>query len=293
MTALSRPAGRRRVGIIGYPLGHTISPVFQQAAFDFHGLPARYEVWETAPEELATAVSGLRQPDCLGANVTIPHKQAVIPMLDELDDRARTIGAVNTIVNRAGRLRGHNTDVVGLIRALRDAGQFEPEGKRALVVGAGGAARAAVFGLLWNGAASVAIANRTPARSVELAEAARLAVPSALVTSLDSSPDALAHAVAECDLLVNASAVGMLHGPTGSPVPARAMHADLFVYDLVYNPAETPLLADARAAGARTLGGLAMLVYQGAEAFELWTGLQPPVGLMMKRAADALGIPAP
>jgi shikimate dehydrogenase len=289
MSALGRPGLPLRVGLLGYPLGHSISPAFQQSALDFHGIDARYAAWETAPDRLAAAVIGLRSDDCLGANVTIPHKQTVIPMLDDLDQQARTIGAVNTIVNRSGRLLGHNTDVGGFIRAMRDAGDFEPAGQRAAIVGAGGVARAAVFGLLWNGVETVTVVNRTQARSDALVEAAKLAMPGARVTSLPATSDRLARVIADSDLLVNASSVGMLHSTEGSPIPASILHSELFVYDLVYNPAETVLLREARAIGARVLGGMAMLVYQGAESFELWTGLRAPIGLMMKRASDALG----
>ena len=135
-----------RVGVIGYPLGHTLSPAFQQAAFDALGIKARYAAWETAPDRLAETVASLRDADCLGANVTVPHKQAVIPLIDGLEPLAQRTGAVNTIVNREGRLQGHNTDVVGFQRALASTG-FDPGNRRALVLGAGGAARAIVVAL--------------------------------------------------------------------------------------------------------------------------------------------------
>ncbi len=278
---------RKVVGLIGYPLGHTISPPLQQAAFDYHSLPVVYEAWQTAPEALGAALDRVRQPDCLGMNVTIPHKEAVLPRLDSVDDWARQIGAVNTVVNDGGRLHGHNTDAAGFLRALRERGSFEVSGKRVVLVGAGGVARAVVLTLAREGAASLAIANRSVPRAEALAAVGRSAGLSVDVVSLSDRP-ALRSAIGAADLLVNATSVGMWHAAPGSPVPAADLHDGLFVHDLIYNPAETVLLRDAARAGARTLNGLSMLVYQGAAAFELWTHRQAPVGLMMARAEEAL-----
>src|SRR3990172_1548085 len=161
------------VGVIGYPLKHSLSPAFQQAALDHLGLDIRYEAWPTPPDSLAETVAGLRAPDRLGANVTIPHKEAVIPFLDELDDLARRVGAVNTIANRQGRLYGCNTDVERFLRALREDGSFDPAGSRVLVAGAGGAARAVVVALVEAGAASITVINRTFSRATRLVEELR------------------------------------------------------------------------------------------------------------------------
>lgn len=279
---------RQVVGLIGYPLKHSISPVFQQAAFDFLGLPVRYEAWETPPEALGDALARVRRPDCLGMNVTIPHKVAVMPALDEVEDRARLIGAVNTIVNRQGRLVGHNTDVDGFLQALRERAQYEPAGKRVVLLGAGGAARAVALGLAWTGVASLAILSRRLERGAALAEAVRGLVPNVVVEAVAWDDEPLRRALFGIDLIVNATPIGMKHGQPGSPLPPELIAPGVVVYDLVYNPLETPLLADAARAGATPIGGLPMLVYQGAAAFELWTGQRPPLGLMMKRAEDAL-----
>ena len=177
---MAPPNPRRRVGLIGYPLGHSISPVFQQAALDYHGIAATYELWETPAEDVGEVVAGLRAPDCLGANVTIPHKLRVMPLLDEIDRHARAIGAVNTIVNVSGRLIGRNTDAAGCLRALTERGNFDPAGRPAVVIGAGGAARAVVFGLLWHGASPVTIVNRTRARAEALAADARSATTASI-----------------------------------------------------------------------------------------------------------------
>lgn len=287
---LDRPGAIKRVGIIGYPIKHSLSPVFQQAAFDFHGIPARYEAWETLPEGVAAAVARLRHPSYLGMNVTVPHKQAVMPLLDEIDPLARRIGAVNTIVNRGGRLIGYNTDAAGFLRAVQREAGYSVAGRRALLVGAGGAARAVVFSLLEAGVASLAIANRRPERAADLVADLRGETGRSVVHALAMGEDELAAVVAAVDLLVNATPLGMRHTAheQAMPLPGHLLRPGLLVCDLVYNPPQTPLLRAAAAAGAATLEGLPMLIYQGAAAFELWTGQQPPLGLMFERARAAL-----
>ena len=284
-----------RLGILGYPLGHSASPAFQQAALDHLGLDARYEAWEVEPERLAERVRQLRGPELLGFNVTVPHKEAVMPLLDAVEATARDIGAVNTVVSRDGRLVGANTDLEGFLRALREEGTYEPRGGNALVLGAGGAARAVAYALLVEGVAGVAIANWSPDRARVLAEELGARFPGrARALSLDAEALApLLGADASVDLLVNCTSLGMAHGPDpdASPVPAELIPGTALVYDLVYaryNPQETPLLAAARLAGARTLGGLPMLVYQGATAFRLWTGREAPIDVMMRAASAAL-----
>jgi shikimate dehydrogenase len=281
-----RPGQPRRVaGLIGYPVKHSISARFQQAGFDFLHLPITYELWETPSDKVADAVARCRQPDCVGMNVTVPHKQAVMPLLDELDPRAARIGAVNTVVNRDGRLTGHNTDAAGLIRALDDVG-FIREGARVAIIGAGGVARAAAFSLAGEGVGDLLILARRRAQAAALAESIAPELPGRIDAG-ELVPNRPLH---DRDLIVNCTSVGMLHGSGEgqSPLIQGQIGRDTLVYDLVYNPPVTPLLAAAKAAGARTLGGLPMLVYQGAAAFELWTGQKPPIGLMMARAEEAL-----
>ncbi|MBI1884881.1 MAG: shikimate dehydrogenase [Chloroflexi bacterium] len=278
------------VGVIGYPLEHSLSPVFQQAALGAAGLEARYEVWETQPERLADVVASLRQRDRLGANVTVPHKEAVIPLIDELDEVAEQAGAVNTIVNREGWLVGYNTDVTGFLAALKQEGGFEVKGTRALVLGAGGAARAVVLALAGSGAAAVTVINRTFPRASRLVDDLR---PLAVGTSLHVLPHiyaSFAAALMGCRLLINCTPVGMTGSGTEkeTPLPAEVIPPGALVFDLVYNPPETRLLAAARKRGARAVGGLSMLVYQGADSFRLWTGLEPPVDVMFRAAKAAL-----
>ena len=277
------------VGLIGHKLGHSISPQFQQAAFDYLNLDVRYEVWETDKDGLSEVIEGLRDPAKLGANVTIPYKEDVLPFLDELNEPARRIGAVNTIVNRDGKLIGYNTDSSGFIRALRQDGGFEPQGKRAIILGAGGVARAVGFALVDAGVMSLSIINRTTDSGDALASALRTS-GNEVVASAWKDGRTL-QALMECDLLVNCTSVGMKDSEAEKqlPIDVRLIPTRALVYDVVYNPVETPLLAAARQAGARTMGGLPMLVYQGAEAFELWTGKPVPVDIMMAAAKKALG----
>ena len=277
-----------RLGIIGFPIGHSISPVFQQAALDQLGLDATYQAWEVEPDDVAQFLQGLRSPDVLGINVTVPHKEAVIPYLDQVDDWATAAGAVNTIVNREGTLTGHNTDGLGFLRALRDSGSFEPQRRRVLILGAGGAARGVVLALIREGANQITIANRTQARAQLLSEMARNNGLNAQAISLDS--ESLVSAAASAELIVNCTTIGMSHGPeehrpllTWEQIPPTAT-----VNDLVYNPLETPLLKEAGRAGASTLGGIHMLVYQGAASLEMWTGREAPVSVMLEAATRAM-----
>ena len=278
----------QQVGLFGYPLSHSISPAFQQAALDHCSIPARYRRWAVPPERLPAEVERLRADDRLGANVTIPHKEAVAGLVDEVDEVARRLRAVNTIVKAGGRLIGRNTDEYGFMRSLRERGGFDPAGKSAALLGAGGAARAAAFGLAGAGAARLTIANRTPERAEALANEARR--DGCEVEAVPADADALAEVCGEADLVVNATSVGMRHGPTEgeSPLPDGAIRPGAVVFDMVYTPTETPLLGQAAAAGARPVGGLPMLVFQGAASFRMWTGVEAPVRVMFAAAEAAM-----
>ena len=306
------------VGIIGYPVGHSVSPQMQQAALDHYKLDIKYEMWETAPDKLASFIEQLRQPKYLGANITVPHKGAMLQLVDELEALASAVGAVNTIVNRDGRLLGFNTDTGGFLKALNKDGGFDPAEKRAVILGAGGVARAATFALSKAGIKSLTITDIDLDRAHKLKSdlASSLAntqgkVPRSCydakdVTWIDSLtyklwpiPDInviamddpqFKMAISACQLIVNCTPVGMKHSATEnqSPLNARLIPQGALVYDVVYNPMETRLLSAAKVAGARTLNGLAMLVYQGAIAFELWTGREAPVNIMFEAAKKAL-----
>ena len=279
-----------RAGIFGYPISHSISPPMHQAAFDHVGIDASYEAWETHPDKLADEVCKLRSDLYMGANVTVPHKQAIMEYLDEVDDLATLIGAVNTIVNNNGRLLGTNTDAEGFITSLRMYGDIEPAGLTAVLVGAGGAARAAGHALADSGVGSITIANRTLDRARSLA--GEIAAQGIQTQAMGLSDPDFGPVCARAGLLVNSTSVGMLHGPAedASPVPDGAISSESVVYDMVYNPPDTPLLKAAEDAGAQVVGGLPMLVYQGAAAWSRWTGRDAPVGVMFEAARRALGL---
>ncbi|MEW6142763.1 MAG: shikimate dehydrogenase [Chloroflexota bacterium] len=287
----------RFIGIIGYPLKHTLSPAFQQAALDYYKLDIRYWPWETEPSQLHVAVSKLRWPENIGANVTVPYKESVLTLVDEVDSVAATIGAVNTIVKRDGRLVGYNTDVRGFVRSLKDDAFFNPKDRRVVVLGAGGAARAICFGLLGEGSASIVIANRTSKRALELVDAlanrrSGVSTNTEVVAAAWGSNE-MADYLRRCHLIVNCTILGMAHSPVEgeSPLSVEEIPRNALIYDLVYNPAETPLLKAARRAGARRMNGLGMLIYQGAASFELWIGRPAPVDVMMMAARKALERP--
>ena len=266
------------VGVIGWPVAHSLSPAMHNAAFEALGLNWRYVPLPVPPGQVEAAVRGLVALSFRGANVTVPHKRAVVPAVNALSPNARELGAVNTLVigrNAEGRptVGGHNTDDKGFVAALRSGG-FEPEeGARAVVVGAGGAARAAVFGLLWSGIGGVLVLNRTLERAQTLvADLGRHPQEASRLRALPLMPETLIESARSADLLVNATPVGMwphVEGsvwPAGVPVPAH-----LTVFDQVYNPLETRLLRQARKSGARAIDGLGMLVRQGALSFDMWT----------------------
>lgn len=285
----------QRVGLIGWPVEHSVSPAMHNAAFEALGLGWRYTLLPTAPGKLQATLAGLEAQGYRGANVTVPHKQSVMPHLDEITAAAQAIGAVNTLTRQGGRWTGHNTDGDGFLAALHEAG-FEPAGRHALVLGAGGGARAVVYALSQAGCA-VVLHNRTPQRAAELAQQMHRAgakapvtwVPAAAGPAGASAQLAAVLEVARFDLLVNATPVGMWPRIDTSPWPeAVPFPGHCIVFDLVYNPEETRLLAQARAAGATAIGGLGMLVHQGALAFALWTGHTPPLDVMRAAAENSL-----
>lgn len=267
-----------RLGLIGYPLSHTLSPAMHTAALRAMGLEGSYIALETPDETLAQRVEEVRR-EYRGVNVTVPHKEAVMPYLDSLSPEARSIGAVNTIVNHTGRLEGHNTDAPGFLKGLEEAG-IEYRGAKVLILGAGGAARAIAWALKQAGA-QVRIANRTLQRAAQLQREFGLG-------EVTDDEWVLAGMARSSDLIVNTTTVG-LKDPASTPLRAEWFPEKGTVVDIVYDPLETRLLREARAAGLKTLDGLPMLVWQGALAFELWTGVRPPVGVMYQAARGTLG----
>jgi shikimate dehydrogenase len=265
-------------GLMGNPVGHSLSPPMHEAGYDALGIDARYVTFEPPADAATDAVESAETLGVDGLNVTIPFKQDVLAAVDP-DPLAARIGAVNTIDFTGEAVTGHNTDAVGAVRALRDHGGSLSG--RAVVVGAGGAGRAVAFGLADEGM-TVRIANRTESKAHDLAaevrgdgEAASSPDEDSDATATGHGLDALGDLLVDADVLVNATSVGMEEDET--PVPADALHADLCVLDAVYRPLETRLLRDAAAAGATTVDGAWMLLYQGIEAFERWTGRDAPV----------------
>lgn len=273
------------VGLIGWPVSHSASPAMHNAAFAARDLDWCYvplSVAREPAERVGDAVRGLRALGLRGANVTVPHKQAVMAHLDTLEPAARAIGAVNMIlVDSTGRLVGDNTDAAGFAADLRSLG-VDVRGASTLVLGAGGSARAIVYALAQSGARSVTIANRTPARAQELAGAMQ---PLFGACSIQAAPSGVTREVAGAHLVINCTSLGMTPHIDGSPWPVGVpLRAGQTVYDLVYNPRETRLLREAARQGARPLGGLGMLIHQAALAFERWTGVDAPIEVMRTAA---------
>lgn len=273
-----------RVGLLGYPLSHSVSPAMHNAAFAALELPGRYELLETPAEDLPAAVERLHQGEWMGANVTIPYKARVIPLLDEIDPSAAGIGAVNTILRTEQRLIGYNTDVTGFQVDLRSHG-VEIDGDNVVVLGSGGAARAVTASLIPNGAR---IRFITPLIDEAQRLIEDLVVPTGAEAQILPWEDDSFTGI-ECRLLVNATPVGMSPDVEACPWPQDIpLPAGAFVYDLVYNPSETMLMKRARAEGLGAGSGLGMLVEQGALAFELWTGKSPSRRVMADAAQSAL-----
>ncbi|NLC76995.1 MAG: shikimate dehydrogenase [Clostridia bacterium] len=270
----------RLVGIIGYPLGHSLSPAMHNGAFQHLGLGYHYVAFPVKPEDLAQAIAGLKALNIAGCNVTIPYKEKVIPLLDHLDRDAALLGAVNTIVNRDGELWGYNTDGAGFLRSLREVGKIEVDGRSVLIMGAGGAARAVAFALAKEGAGRLIIANRSRDKGEKLAADIRqhFACP---VQTCDLAMPSLREELKSVQLLINTLPLGMFPQTEAMPpVEPEWLKPPITVCDLIYNPPKTKLLAMAEKQGCPVLNGEGMLVYQGAAAFKLWTGYEAPVDIM-------------
>ncbi|MGB0603338.1 MAG: shikimate dehydrogenase [Candidatus Latescibacterota bacterium] len=271
----------RILGVLGDPIGHTSSPAMHNAAIAAMGLDYAYVAFHVRPDALGSAIEGMRALQIAGLNVTVPHKQGVMAHLDEVSDEAVAIGAVNTVVNRQGRLVGYNTDAFGILESLKRDGGLEKLPAQVALLGAGGAARAILYALLEREEVEqILLLNRTRSKAESLAgdldRSGRVCVG-----QMDSS------AVAEVDLLINSTSVGMYPHEEGSPLAdPSVLHANMLVADIVYKPLKTRLMKQAEAAGARAINGLGMLAWQGARSFELWTGSAPPVDVMMAAALE-------
>jgi shikimate dehydrogenase len=270
-------------GILGWPVEHSRSPALHGAAFRARGLDAQYVCFPVHPDDVADAVRGLKALGVRGANVTVPHKEAVIRWLDAVTPEARAIGAVNTIVREVDKLVGHNTDAPGLARSLDDAG-VPLSGARVLVLGAGGAARASVVGLAQRGASRVVVAARRLEQAEQLVQDLAATCAPCVLAAVDMSRVALTRELRETSLLVQSTSATLASSPDAagfaSSLAIELLPEQATVVDLVYRPRETTVLARARERGLRTVDGLGMLLHQGALAFELWTHLPAPLDVM-------------
>jgi shikimate dehydrogenase len=278
--SLARVRGSSRtVGIIGWPVDHSLSPVVHNAAFAAMEMSWIYVPLPVERDRLPSALEGLRSLGFAGANVTMPHKSATSLLVDTLSEDARSVNAVNTIVVEGPVLAGHNTDVGGFDRFLRRDAGFEPSGRSALIFGAGGAARACALALGRAGLRRLVVAARDPGRTAEL-----VAITEGLGVTTSVVPFSAA-GDEPTDLVVNATPLGA----GGEELPTPPLGPTTLVVDLLYEPAVTPLQTTARAAGAPAFGGLGLLLNQAALSFELWTGQQPPLDLMSAAALAELG----
>lgn len=270
------------IGIFGDPVSHSLSPRMHNAAYEAMGLDLCYVPLHVKPDNLASATEGLRSMQFLGANVTVPHKVAVVELMDEVSESAARVGAINTIVNDQGRLTGHNTDGAGFIRALEEEVSTPYAETAAVIFGAGGAARSIAVALAEQGVGYITIVNRTTERAEGLKQLLKRSLPTVRVSVMTPHDD-LADLISTSKLAVNATSVGLEGDLKSAPLWVDRLTKDHVVCDIVYRAQEkNPLLVAARNKGATTLGGLGMLLHQGAISIQLWTGSDPPIDVMRR-----------
>ncbi|MCK4501845.1 MAG: shikimate dehydrogenase [Desulfuromonadales bacterium] len=273
-------SGDSRVyGILGDPVAHSLSPLMQNHALQQHNIDAVYVPFHVSPTNLPAAVDGLLVLNVAGFNVTIPHKEAILPLLGQVDPAAKLIGAVNTVVNKDGVLVGYNTDASGFIRAVREDLNFHPVNRKILILGAGGAARAAAVALATAGVKSIVIANRNQFRGRQFVDDLAPHFASVSFAVVNYSDSEYLDALSEADLVVNATSVG-LRGDDVNILPLESIKSSALMYDMVYSFFETPFVKVARSAGFTCVDGMGMLAAQGEDAFFLWTGVRLPAGFM-------------
>jgi shikimate dehydrogenase len=264
------------IGIIGENIENSLSPLIHNQIILKHSLDFCYLPFQVKEEDLDKAIQGIRALNIRGVNITFPYKEKVIEFLDEAEESARRIGAVNTIVNNKGILTGYNTDVIGFKKSLQDNGKFVIKEKKAVILGAGGAARGVIYTLLEEGIEEISIFNRTLEKAVKIKQDFSPFFPRSNINIFSFEQDNIKDKIKEANLLVNATSIGMASQIDNTPLPnEKLFHPNLLVYDLIYHPAKTLFLKQAKRAGAKTINGLPMLVYQGIESFYLWTGLKP------------------
>jgi len=272
---------KKLVGILGYPLSHSLSPVMQNMAFKYYNLNNVYVPIEVKPEDLEIIVKAIRGMNFIGFNVTVPHKIEVVKYLDEMDKLAELIGAVNTVVVKDGNLKGYNTDGIGFLKSFQENTNESIEGKRVFILGAGGASRAVSMTLAMNKAEKVYICNRTYEKAERLSQDINTKIGN-VSAAVPMEYEKMKEAIYDSDVFINTTTVGMHPNVDESPIDRSLLHENLILCDIVYNPRKTKLLEEAEELGCKTVPGLSMLVYQGAESFRLWTGMEAPVDIMFK-----------
>lgn len=273
----------KRVVLIGHPVAHSLSGAMQQAAFDSAGIDATYELWDRSPLALPDAITEVRREEFLGANVTIPHKERVVPLVDRLTEEAQATGAVNTITREGRRLVGHNTDVAGFDAALDRLVGRQKMPKHAVLLGAGGGARAVTYGLIRAGFQRVVVFNRHLHRAESLVKHFAKSAAHMELRAMPWHVSIIESELARTKVLVNATSIGLIGDET--PVAGEILPSDLLVLDLIYK--RTRFLRDAETAGDIAMDGETMLLHQGAAAFKLWTGQEPPLDVMSQALAEA------
>lgn len=268
--------------VFGYPLGHTVSPPMHNLAFDKLSMDCLYLPVEVSGEDLGTVFKGLSKMNVRGINVTIPHKIAIMEFLDELDPIAENIGAVNTILLDNGKSKGFNTDGIGFIQSLEEETGVCVENKKIFIIGSGGAARAIAMTLAHKGADQIYISNRTAEKAIALTTEINKKIRQC-ADPVPMETEKQREAIGECNILINTTSIGMHPEIDAMPIDESLIRGEMLVSDIVYNPRETKLLKTAKEKGCQTVGGLGMLLYQGVEAFKLWTGVTPPVEAMREK----------
>lgn len=270
-------------GVIGDPIAHSLSPIMHNQEFEALGIDAKYLPFHVKEKDLADAVKGMKAIGIAGFNVTIPHKEAIIPLLDDIDSLAKAIGAVNTVVRKNDRFIGYNTDGEGFFRALQEEWKEEIKNERVLIIGAGGAAKAIYFTLLAKGITRIDICNRSLERAERLVSECPYEGKTKILTCNDASKE-----IGNYDLVIQTTSVGMHPLVHNLPISLEYLNKNTFVSDIIYNPLETALLKEAKKYGAKVQNGIGMFVYQGALAFEKWTGKAPNIQRMKKTVIKQL-----
>ncbi|MGD9568770.1 MAG: shikimate dehydrogenase [Sedimentibacter sp.] len=275
------------IGLLGYPLAQSRSPLMHNTAFEEYSLNKIYLPIEVSSENLKTVVDGIKKMNFEGFNVTIPHKVEIIKYIDEIDEYAKAIGAVNTVTVINGVLKGYNTDGTGFLRSFEESTKQKIDGKKVFIIGAGGAARAIALTLAMNKARKIYICNRTLEKAEALSNDINK-IEQDLSCSVPMLFNEIQEAINDSDVVINCTSIGMYPNSELSPIDKKLLNKRLIVCDVVYNPKKTKLICEAEKIGCEVVIGLPMFVYQGVEAFELWTGTKAPINTMLNVVENVL-----